>query len=190
MPKACADHLFSPHAWGWTFGGIYRRKIRQVFPTRVGVDRVTQCIQASQGRFPHTRGGGPCLAASLLQHPWFSPHAWGWTFRQAQASRRREVFPTRVGVDRVTPTWLLVLMCFPHTRGGGPCKACQDPSMLQFSPHAWGWTDRPYDRLHDLCVFPTRVGVDLLCCVRVTFSTVFPTRVGVDLKHSMCETAL
>ena len=50
--------------------------------------------------FPHTRGGGPQVLEA--------------------AHRVKEVFPTRVGVDRIMGEAEQQWHGFPHTRGGGP----------------------------------------------------------------------
>ena len=79
-PLRSADRAFSPHAWGWT--GHPR-------------GAVTRGI-----RSPHTRGGGPHIAAARLTELAFSPHAWGWTGDREMPVFEQQVLPTRVGVDR------------------------------------------------------------------------------------------
>jgi len=115
---------FSPHAWGWTVSYSGTTPAPRVFPTRVGVDRRHQPGAAQPGRFPHTRGGGPCESDQRRRAMMFSPHAWGWTGqgRIEHAARRR----------------------FPHTRGGGPLQLTSVTSSVAFSPHAWGWTGRRF----------------------------------------------
>ena len=112
-----------------------------VFPTRVGVDRLTVAGQNIPSSFPHTRGGGPYRFLSGSLRYVFSPHAWGWTVCCYSAVSRLLVFPTRVGVDLIRRVWDGINQSFPHTRGGGP-NYFRDRRMS--SP-----------------VFPTRVGVDL-----------------------------
>ena len=90
----------------------------------------------------------------------FSPHAWGWTDLPAANHFKDSVFPTRVGVDRFFLQGRADEFSFPHTRGGGPCQDGPQPSLQQFSPHAWGWTAFIGYRDEQPVVFPTRVGVD------------------------------
>ena len=113
---------------------------KEVFPTRVGVDRY----------------GQDCRGRQLP----FSPHAWGWTELGEHYGVSASVFPTRVGVDRNNTTTHTICWCFPHTRGGGPIMVNFIRASFTFSPHAWGWTALICVRLPHGGVFPTRVGVD------------------------------
>ncbi len=73
---------------------------------------------------------------------------------------RERVFPTCVGVDRLSG---VVHSCFagiPHVRGGGPSQICNRTSVYPYSPRAWGWTDLAKHKAQWLQVFPTCVGVD------------------------------
>ena len=90
---------YSPHAWGWTVGGSAGKGPILVFPTRVGMDRRNGFYVASLGCIPHTRGDGPCGLGAVGIPPAYSPHAWGWTDIISDIIIRREVFPTRVGMD-------------------------------------------------------------------------------------------
>ena len=116
----CCQYRFSPHAWGWT-------------------DVFTQ-LASIEGVFPHTRGGGPSRDAEEFSWAAFSPHAWGWTVAYQVGVIGTRVFPTRVGVDRLSRSREATRRRFPHTRGGGPRD------------------DR--GRFVKGSVFPTRVGVD------------------------------
>ena len=140
VPGGVISTEFSPHAWGWTRWSLLRGTTPGVFPTRVGVDLVLSALGREEGRFPHTRGGGPVSAGLAGLNSGFSPHAWGWTFIRIITSSSRTVFPTRVGVDRATPPNGSITLCFPHTRGGGPLVEAAKTMMGTFSPHAWGWT--------------------------------------------------
>ncbi len=91
--------------------------------------------------------------------PAFSPHAWGCTFLPDAVARGELVFPTRVGVYRITASEHTVIQRFPHTRGGVPAHGEKLEQLQAFSPHAWGCTAVLVgDALGDV-VFPTRVGV-------------------------------
>ena len=50
---------YSPHAWGWTIARGFADRWCEVFPTRVGMDRETNCCRQLGNRIPHTRGDGP-----------------------------------------------------------------------------------------------------------------------------------
>ena len=59
---------------------LERRAVREVFPTRVGVDLLQSIKSDGKQSFPHTRGGGPKrYGVTLNEDDPFSPHAWGWT---------------------------------------------------------------------------------------------------------------
>jgi len=46
-----------------------------------------------------------------------------------------------VGVDLADVPGMQFILSFPHTRGGGPITAGSLTISVEFSPHAWGWTD-------------------------------------------------
>ncbi len=106
-----------PAAWHGIESGVY------VFPTRVGVDRRYRGLArtrrsfsprawgwtgSSCGRFamaksfPHARGGGPRPPGWSWRRSSFSPRAWGWTDCVNPVGVGLGVFPTRVGVDRLS----------------------------------------------------------------------------------------
>ena len=151
---------FSPHAWGWTDKPEREIATADVFPTRVGVDRLAPFTIVLYPSFPHTRGGGPSRSITTPPTLSFSPHAWGWTDNPLARPHENHVFLTRVGVDRMSPMVFGVRSRFPHTRGGGPHPRGLVWSHYVFSPHAWGWTARHFADLVNSYVFPTRVGVD------------------------------
>ena len=145
---------FSPQAWGWTAN--------------------PESARAYRCRFPHRRGGGPqrrrfpCLTVT------FSPQAWGWTEGWIRSGPETRVFPTGVGVDRITSGEFAVARSFPHRRGGGPSSFLAGPPSPAFSPQAWGWTVHLRLERRALLVFPTGVGVDrqsmIAAGLRNTFS--------------------
>ena len=153
--------MFSPHAWGWTSTRIGLFFVILVFPTRVGVDLIKPLWCAYKHRFPHTRGGGPPQRWISIIVERFSPHAWGWTGGEEWPDLTTRVFPTRVGVDRMTISHMIPMTSFPHTRGGGPQIGHIRVHINAFSPHAWGWTSAMACAIRCTPVFPTRVGVDL-----------------------------
>ena len=48
------------------------------------------------------------------------------------------VFPTHVGVNLEPRLVKLIIMSFPHTRGGEPEVIAQQRGESPFSPHTWG----------------------------------------------------
>ena len=74
---------FSPHAWGWSEGGMFCSKFSFVLPTRVGMVR-------ARLSWPQERN-------------LFSPHAWGWSVRLQSRPVQTDVLPTRVGMVRSFP---------------------------------------------------------------------------------------
>ena len=108
---------------------------------------------------PHTRGDGPYLFLALGHNSSFSPHAWGWSALENASSRYQSVLPTRVGMVRLRIVYARVVGRSPHTRGDGPQIWHRGTRVIEFSPHAWGWSDR--NTIESRCaeVLPTRVGM-------------------------------
>ncbi len=73
------DNLVSPHAWGWTIAARATHRRASGIPTRVGVDLPRLAVRSQAERYPHTRGGGPCVYLPQTMTTTVSPHAWGWT---------------------------------------------------------------------------------------------------------------
>ncbi len=95
--------LYSPRAWGWTVP----------VATSIGANL---CI-------PHVRGGGPLWPRASSFSASYSPRAWGWTEDRMKLTRATRVFPTCVGVDRISFSSTSRMHRIPHVRGGGP-PAC------------------------------------------------------------------
>ena len=152
--------VYSPHAWGWTAGLIAACSRNLVFPTRVGMDRLSSATPETCFSIPHTRGDGPCWTMTMCCPGMYSPHAWGWTDLSDTGRRDAAVFPTRVGMDRYDEAQLQAYRSIPHTRGDGPMLASGDSAGFLYSPHAWGWTDTRLSASLCALVFPTRVGMD------------------------------
>ncbi len=89
-------------------------------------------------------------------------------------AKKRIVFPTRVGMDRIFPHLGQGLSGFPHTRGDGPTCACSQRNSGRFSPHAWGWTALEGSPYSPQEVFPTRVGMDRTTSIVTTCGGSFP----------------
>ena len=92
---------YSPRGWGWTGLGYLHSRNSRVFPTRVGMDR-TNCADARMGTsIPHAGGDGPQAVKLERQHKAYSPRGWGWTEDLIIVINTLDVFPTRVGMDRM-----------------------------------------------------------------------------------------
>ena len=153
--------MYSPHAWGWTDPGDRADGIISVFPTRVGMDRLTPQKGVKMKSIPHTRGDGPSSDQVPVLLPVYSPHVWGWTAACNNPEHRDLVFPTRVGMDR-SLGYSAILPCrIPHTRGDGPLSRQLVNEYGMYSPHAWGL--KIFCRITDVdyAVFPTRVGFEV-----------------------------
>ena len=51
--------------------------VKEVFPTRVGVNRMEYSNERQEKRIPHTRGGEPDGDITERFSIAYSPHAWG-----------------------------------------------------------------------------------------------------------------
>ena len=111
---------FSPLAWGWSGERPVAQRFGLVFPTRVGM---VQHI---------------CLEHRLQIV--FSPLAWGWSAFSSASYIGSGVFPTRVGMVREKQQRENGKNCFPHSRGDGPSRPCNQSPRSPFSPLAWGWS--------------------------------------------------
>ncbi len=134
-----ALHGCSPRAWGWSG------------------ERTAQHLRGE--RVPHGRGDGPSGASMSTSTCRCSPRAWGWSDLQSCRPEGGRVFPTGVGMVRVSPEGAAACACVPHGRGDGPQSVGSLNSMLKCSPRAWGWSaggEQPRPR-H--AVFPTGVGM-------------------------------
>ena len=112
--------VFSPHAWGWTAGQMVPQSQELVFPTCVGMNRVTSVGALGVKRFPHMRGDEPHRKNDLYIQKSFSPHAWGWTGTPNGVRGMQSVFPTCVGMNRLGVSPEILRSCFPHMRGDEP----------------------------------------------------------------------
>ncbi len=199
-----AETMFSPRAWGWTDVVRVECADGEVFPTRVGMDRCSHELGRGPVRFPHARGDGPAGVPPVRGDIPFSPRAWGWTGGVARLIHGPQVFPTRVGMDRLPPSHHLCNRRFPHARGDGPDRFLCLSGRLAFSPRAWGWTGRratlpprqarfphargdgPYAEYvveKPIRFSPRAWGWTGYKAPQTTPEPVFPTRVGMDRRH-------
>ena len=113
----------------------------------------------------------------------YSPHAWGWTDPPVGNGVGALVFPTPVGVDRSSTPTTARRSCIPHMRGGGPWVDAGTTYYLEYSPHAWGWTELLDGSGLNLHRIPhTRGGGPNAATASASVGCVFPTRVGVDRR--------
>ncbi len=115
-----AGNAFSPHAWGWSASMVSSQQSLLIFPTRVGMVRHEHITKSIPNHFPHTRGDGPHWDTRQRSLPRFSPHAWGWSDYRGCRTAGSYIFPTRVGMVRVSAVASTLSSHFPHTRGDGP----------------------------------------------------------------------
>ena len=151
--------MFSPHAWGWSVHNQILRVRGQVFPTCVGMVRPLLCRLSGSCCFPHMRGDGPESGTLTIRAGAFSPHAWGWSEIRDELAGKNDVFPTCVGMVRLSCTPLRIERRFPHMRGDGPRLELVLFRVRVFSPHAWGWSEHIIRACCTALVFPTCVGM-------------------------------
>ncbi len=108
----------SPRPWGCFPGYAERGRFVPVFPTPVGVFPDHCHLGYLRPGLPHARGGvsqhhpeNDTMTAS-------SPRPWGCFHGPPQAHRRRDVFPTPVGVFPARFLPPTSGTCLPHARGG------------------------------------------------------------------------
>ena len=149
---------FSPHAWGWSVYASAPLICAPVFPTCVGMVRDDAAPGAMGACFPHMRGDGPKIIECSTPSTAFSPHAWGWSDYNRIIYFDKTVFPTCVGMVREYPDTPYLITGFPHMRGDGPWGDPLKVAIVEFSPHAWGWSVFRSSKWQHLPVFPTCVG--------------------------------
>ncbi len=88
----------SPRPWGWSATRRSPAPTRPVFPTPVGVVRDPVGSIPAVDRLPHARGGGPPVVGGTVAYTESSPRPWGWSGCDGTKRKRRDVFPTPVGV--------------------------------------------------------------------------------------------
>ena len=153
-------NLCSPHAWGWTVSYTYLKETLVMFPTCVGMNRLLMAYLSVHNHVPHMRGDEPYqqLIKSLIIR--CSPHAWGWTVIYLYRKLRARMFPTCVGMNRVSSSQSFSTKNVPHMRGDEPLCAFQSIDYWRCSPHAWGWTALQSYQAPSQIMFPTCVGMN------------------------------
>ena len=157
--------------------------LHRVFPTRVGVFPGRFSRLKLMKSLPHTRGGVSATLAQFETWGKSSPHAWGCFESTSLPKAGASVFPTRVGVFLVSACQLPSLSCLPHTRGGVSVELQDATEERSSSPHAWGCFYEEEEKKGLCYVFPTRVGVFLVCEIYCVLISGLPhTRGGVSDK--------
>ena len=174
FPHACGDvpkglnlspeaDLFSPRMWGCSEPCIYRPVQHFVFPTHVGMFRLTARVWAINDRFPHACGDVPSHGPLFIQFVKFSPRMWGCSVVMIPILLILPVFPTHVGMFRTPPSSRGEYPCFPHACGDVPSIRAFKAVELEFSPRMWGCSDVAWGAVHPERVFPTHVGMFRIC---------------------------
>ena len=108
----------SPRAWGCFFSGEEVARVREVFPTCVGVFLYVGNEKDTYPSLPHVRGGVSYRRGSSPRLSLSSPRAWGCFYLPVHLGEYPGVFPTCVGVFlpamRPNPS----RASLPHVRGG------------------------------------------------------------------------
>ena len=100
--SASNSRSFSPRPWGWSALNASNKLPTDVFPTPVGMVRTRGSPCRRRGSFPHARGDGPVPPAKRGSLREFSPRPWGWSGAGNLPLYRYRVFPTPVGMVRLT----------------------------------------------------------------------------------------
>ena len=118
-----------------------------------------------KGSLPHARGGvssGLTLSNTGLRS---SPRTWGCFSCASCSFRRKDVFPTHVGVFPVTSMATEWKARLPHARGGVSKFGSYHVRQQGSSPRTWGCFWSGPQTGWRLVVFPTHVGVFLNSCL-------------------------
>ncbi len=150
---------FSPRTWGWSGKAVNAFGNSRVFPTHVGMVRRSHAHTQSGLCFPHARGDGPWRDCHPYPRFRFSPRTWGWSAVIERAIGTLYVFPTHVGMVRMSMLGIEPHQGFPHARGDGPSVDEQIAEAEQFSPRTWGWSVSSLWWSCGRMVFPTHVGM-------------------------------
>ncbi len=69
------------------------------------------------------------------------------------------IFPTHVGMFRLSPRNTLTRKNFPHACGDVPAVITALSAIFGFSPRMWGCSDFDHGTIHSRLIFPTHVGM-------------------------------
>ena len=130
----------SPRAWGWSVVEPKSPKMKNLFPTGVGMVRSPISTRLLLSSLPHGRGDGPYFALDPPIGPSSSPRAWGWSDSGEIVHVNHRLFPTGVGMVRLVAVVPRTSVPLPHGRGDGPPSLSPYSLRLPSSPRAWGWS--------------------------------------------------
>ena len=122
--RSWAISMFSPRTWGCSARTAGTRCAMQVFPTHVGMFRLSASMLNPTDCFPHARGDVPSIEPTLRRGNWFSPRTWGCSGDIIGAPMGAFVFPTHVGMFRAYLRILTPRLLSPRTRG---CSGRKNP---------------------------------------------------------------
>ena len=151
--------MCSPRPWGWPGRCLACPWGLSVFPTPVGMARSRNSLKSLSRCVPHARGDGPSFHFLEVAMERCSPRPWGWPGAVVLPNRRKDVFPTPVGMAR-SPRWERPPSArVPHARGDGPDGKTKMKEKLMCSPRPWGWPVSGLETMLEEVVFPTPVGM-------------------------------
>ena len=111
---------FSPRMWGCSVSQQLACCHQSVFPTHVGMFRISCGPQTAGGSFPHACGDVPGFLIVIYLGFLFSPRMWGCPGHRRLPLRPRDVFPTHVGMFRRRRGRFRRHQSFPHACGDVP----------------------------------------------------------------------
>ena len=150
---------FSPRMWGCSEGRGGGAQVAGVFPTYVGMFRVSTVGCDWGPRFPHVCGDVPARFIKVSIDRQFSPRMWGCSGGRAAWNRGSPVFPTYVGMFRRGAMASRSGSRFPHVCGDVPARPANGKPFPEFSPRMWGCSGFPGHGHRHPAVFPTYVGM-------------------------------
>ena len=133
---------------------------------------------------PHARGGVSVPRTDRPATFRSSPRSWGCFIVILKKFHSYMVFPTLVGVFPHAPRQRRAGWRLPHARGGVSAVPRLAPRDDASSPRSWGCFHQYVGTYNKRMVFPTLVGVFLLCILRKIATCRLPhARGGVSDKN-------
>ena len=170
FPHACGDvpegregrdppRPFSPRLWGCSADLQRRRGRRPLFPTPVGMFRRSRASRRNGRPFPHACGDVPRYLMCEVRPSTFSPRLWGCSASPDGPRPRGRLFPTPVGMFRLSSSSSWSSRTFPHACGDVPRIGTDGHGVIPFSPRLWGCSGRSRQCAASFALFPTPVGM-------------------------------
>ncbi len=162
---AISSPQYSPRVWGCFLPCHPHTRFLSVFPTRVGVFLQITCEIGYDFGIPHACGGvSQTPSAPFVWQP-YSPRVWGCFLAKHNKNMLGRVFPTRVGVFLSRREERDERLSIPHACGGVSWQDLHCSSDGRYSPRVWGCFPVALATYPSMKVFPTRVGVFLVCVI-------------------------